>query len=89
MKKSQGESVNAMNLLNEIQSNTIISIKINLCDNSDKNKMDKVPFSEEKLAKETENRGMTLVYSDDGTPYFMSPDETLHSLTIEEENCTI
>jgi hypothetical protein len=32
---------------------------------------------------------MTLVYSEDGTPYFMRPDETLHSLTIEEDNCTI
>jgi hypothetical protein len=56
---------------------------------SDKNKMDKVPFSEEQLTEEAENLGMTLVYSEDETPYFMSLDETLHSLTIEEKNCTI
>jgi hypothetical protein len=51
--------------------------------------MDKVPFSEEQLTKKAENSGLTLVYSEDGTLYFMRPDKTLHSLTIEEENCTI
>jgi hypothetical protein len=31
--------------------------------------MDRVPFSEEQLSKEAENREMTLVYSEDGASY--------------------
>jgi hypothetical protein len=31
--------------------------------------MDKVPYSEEQLTEEAENRGMTLVYSEDSLFY--------------------